>query len=358
MEKKDTAIFAKRLKQARLKEKLSLDALCSRIENRVTKQSLHKYEAGLMLPSSEIMSLLARALNVSIDYFQRPYIFDDREVKYSFRKKSSIGAKDFASLKEKVSDEIERYLMIEQILGIEKTVITIGESGIISGKEDVERLARKLRRSWLLGEGPIANVQGLLESHGIKVVFTAADLRFDGVSCVINGSDYVIVLNSENNHIERRRLTAMHELCHLICDEHFSEDFSQKDKEKMCQAFASEMLLPSDVLRKTFSSKYEIDIREVITISRLYGISVDAIMLKLNAMELISYDRYQRYCIAKKNNQGLKSLVEKSRFVEPTVNWLEFMTYGALAKNLITMSKAASILNCSVSSISQNKCFI
>lgn len=61
-------IFAKRLRQARMKEKLSMDALCQKIQGLVSKQAVSKYEAAKMMPSSTILIALADALKVNIDY--------------------------------------------------------------------------------------------------------------------------------------------------------------------------------------------------------------------------------------------------------------------------------------------------
>ena len=61
-------IFAKRLRQTRMKEKLSMDALCQKTQGLVSKQAVSKYEAAKMMPSSTILIALADALKVNIDY--------------------------------------------------------------------------------------------------------------------------------------------------------------------------------------------------------------------------------------------------------------------------------------------------
>ena len=95
-------IFAKRLRQARLKEKLSMDALSKSIQGVVSKQAISKYEAAKMLPSSTILIALADALKVNVDYFFQPFKFDVQEMQVSFHKKSSVSQKDIASLKIKI----------------------------------------------------------------------------------------------------------------------------------------------------------------------------------------------------------------------------------------------------------------
>lgn len=81
-------IFAKRLRQARVKEKISMEALSRLLNGLVSKQAISKYETAKMMPSSTILIALADALHMDLDYFFRPFAFDVQEMKVSFRKKS------------------------------------------------------------------------------------------------------------------------------------------------------------------------------------------------------------------------------------------------------------------------------
>ena len=66
-------IFSQRLKSARLMNGLSMDNLCEKMNHIVSKQSISKYEKGIMMPDSTILIALSKALNVSVDFFLRPY---------------------------------------------------------------------------------------------------------------------------------------------------------------------------------------------------------------------------------------------------------------------------------------------
>ena len=111
-------VFAKRLKQARQRAGLSMEGLSAKTGKEVTKQTISKYEAGKAMAGSQILIKLSKALGVPVDYFFRPYTFDVSEVEISFRKKASIGVKDQTILKLKIQDEVERFIDIENILGI------------------------------------------------------------------------------------------------------------------------------------------------------------------------------------------------------------------------------------------------
>lgn len=85
--------FAKRLRQARVKEKISMEALSRLLNGLVSKQAISKYEAAKMMPSSTILIALADALRVDLDYFFRSFAFDVQEMKVSFRKKRVLEGK-------------------------------------------------------------------------------------------------------------------------------------------------------------------------------------------------------------------------------------------------------------------------
>jgi transcriptional regulator with XRE-family HTH domain len=51
----------------------SMDDLCREIGFNVSKNSIFRYEPGIMLPSSSVLIMLADALGVKVEYFFRPF---------------------------------------------------------------------------------------------------------------------------------------------------------------------------------------------------------------------------------------------------------------------------------------------
>jgi Zn-dependent peptidase ImmA (M78 family)/transcriptional regulator with XRE-family HTH domain len=347
----DIQVFAQRLKQARILKKISMDQLVNLIGGMVSKQAISKYESAKMLPNSSVLIALATALDVDLDYFYRPFTFNLNQLDVSFRKKSNTTVKDINALKVKVQDQVERYLEVDEILGKDGHEFIESTGSILSTKEEMCESAKGLRTSWSLGCGAIANTQDTLETHGIKVISTDAPDNFDGVSGVVNGKEYIIVLNGNREHIERRRFTAMHELGHLLYNKRFSEKLTALEKEKLCDAFACEMLLPSSMLQSVFKSGEKISTSELKQLQMMYGISVDAIMHKLKDIGIISENKYKNYCIRKRTDYKFKKYVEASRYQETMTNKFETMVYAAVAKNLISTSKAATLLQVSTGTI-------
>ena len=114
----------------------------------------------------------------------------------------------------------------------------------------IERLAEYVRDYWGLGNGPIDNLQYLLESNGIVVTgFKNEDSSIDAYSQQINvnGEDvYVVVLAIGKKPLERLRFDMAHELGHLLMHRWSIEDTEgevSKDefnaREKQANIFAS-----------------------------------------------------------------------------------------------------------------------
>ena len=110
-------IFANRFKSARLLNGFSLQDLTNALENKVTRQALHRYEKGEVLPDSEMISLLSTALHVRPDYFFRDTRVEIGEVEY--RKLKRMPAKEESRIVEQTREYLSRYLELEEILGLQ-----------------------------------------------------------------------------------------------------------------------------------------------------------------------------------------------------------------------------------------------
>lgn len=350
-------IFAKRLKQARQKAGLSMEALADKMDNKVSKQTISKYEAGKTMAGSTILIKLAQALEVSVDYFFKPFSFDVSEIEVSFRKKASIGVKEQTVLKFKIQDDVERFMDIEKILGIEPNISLINIPARISSPRQMITLAQEVRTTWKLGISPISCVKDVLMSHGVKVFDIKGPDGFDGISGYANERTPLIVVNFDITSSERRRFTHMHELAHLLANVHFDEALSNHEKEHLCNDFASEMLLPTQVIEEEFGHKSKISFQELKRIQITYGISIDAIVYSLKRLGIISDKRYRNFCIKKNISLEFKEIIEESRYIEPSASTnyddelYKTFVFSALAQGLISSSKASQLLKCSIQDV-------
>jgi Zn-dependent peptidase ImmA (M78 family)/transcriptional regulator with XRE-family HTH domain len=332
-------IFSKRLKSARTRAALSQDQLVARIGGLVSKNAISKYEKGEMMADSTVLLALAKALNVKADYFFRPYTVNIENVE--FRKKSKLQVKNVNAIKQKVSDFVERYLEIEQFLNIESAFENPVADLQITSKEDVEKAANKVRTTWKLGFNAISNVIDVLEDKEIKVVEIEAPDEFDGFSGWADKKIPVIVIN-KGYTVERKRLTAFHELGHLLLN--LPDSLSGREKERFCFQFAGAMLIPqSTFLQETGKHRSHFSQPELIAIMETYGISVQAIMARakdldvINESQFISFRKWISRNLSEEGLGAFRGLEQPFRFKQ--------LIYRAAAEEIISLSKAANLSN-------------
>lgn len=345
MSQEITNIFSKRLKQARKMRGMSLDSLSHAIGNAVTRQAISKYEQGRAIPNSKTLLALASALGVKIDFLFRPYAVEVSQI--DFRKKAKCSDAKCESLKERVQEEMERYLEIEQMCGsINRFTLVKQDARSVS---DVPRIAADVRAAFKLGSDGISNVIEVLENNGVKVVEIEEADSVDGLCGYVNDTIPIIMVNSRFSP-ERKRFTVLHELGHLIMN--FPDSMDGKEVESICNAFANEMLLPhSELIDRIGTARHDISMAELTDIQKLFGISIDAIMYRLHQQGVISANRFKTFNIKKNTDKGFKDSVQKSRIPQEHSGRFARMVYRALADEAISISKAASLLNTSVDKV-------
>ena len=220
----------------------------------------------------------------------------------------------------------------------------------------MKEAAVELREKWNVGTDGIVNVIELLEEHGIKVMEIKAPDSFDGLSSMVNNKYPVIVLN-KNFSSERKRFTALHELGHILLT--FKNSVSEKEEESLCNLFANEMLILERVFKGLFGEfRHDISYQELRSIQLQYGISCDALMYKAKDNGIISEQRYKTYYYQKNRSPEFKKMVEKSLYPSEVSNRFNRLVYNALSNELITVSKAASLLHQSVEQVRRDLALI
>ncbi|QZE15138.1 XRE family transcriptional regulator [Halosquirtibacter laminarini] len=348
-------IFSKRLKNARIKQNLSLDKLSDSMDKIVSKNALSKYEKGEMLPNSNVLIKLSNILEVSIDYFFRPFeiVIDQLE----FRKKSNLPVSDKKRIVETVKDYIERYIELENITNKQGIFKNPAEKIHVLGSDDVIDSANIIRREWELGKAPIPSVIDLLEKNHIKIIEINAVAKFDGLSGYINDEIPFIVIN-KNFNVERKRFTILHELGHIVLN--FNKYLEQNSIEKYCNEFSSELLLPGSVIIDLLSNKrHNIVSSEISKIQEQYGISFTAIVYKLQELNILPTYKVKKFFIKRNSESVFKQYVDKSRYMAlEESNRFNSLINHAITEELITISKAAALSMSNVNELKESLTYI
>lgn len=333
--------FPERLKAARKMRGYSLQELSDAINNQCNKQFLNRLETGEAGPDSEVLRALCRALGVTHEYFFREVSVSLEDIR--FRKLKKLPIKEQDRVVHQAAEYLERYLELESILGIDNKLPFIPKSYEIKNQEDVETAAESLRGILGLGDDCIYNVIEMLEENHIKVFPLEVDTAFSGMSTVVNDGVAVVVMNdSREIPLVRKRFTALHELAHLYLA---LDGYTEKDAEKICDHFAGAMLLPGEKLRQYFGNKRtKIIMKELYLIAADYGISLAAIMYRALNLGIITPStlrffmvNYNKYKTKEKEFDVYQGKEGSDRFLQLLIK--------AVAEEVISTSKAAALNN-------------
>lgn len=346
MKKVPENLFATRFKSARLLNGFSLQDLADVLKEQghsLTKQSLHRYEKGEVEPDSEITGWLSDALNVRPDFFTRTINVEIGAVEY--RKLKSVASKEDDRIVEQTREYLSRYLELEEILALPVNFKNpLQGFKAVKAYEDVNEAAIQLRKKWILGDDPIANIVELLEDKHIKVVPLDADMGFDGLQTTVNKTIPVIAYNSRKIvKPDRIRFTLLHELGHLLLQ--FDPALTNKQVETLCHQFAGAMLLPEKaIIRELGQHRTRLYMQELGHIKTQYGISMQAVVMRAKVCGIIN-DHYAKQFFFIMNNNGWKVDEPVDYNGAEKSNRFDQLLLLALAEEQISMSKAAALKN-------------
>ena len=321
---------------------LSMDNLVARIDNLVSKNAISKYEKGVMVPSSSILNALAKALDVKIDYFFTPSNLTFSQIEYR-KKNSKVTKKELTKIEYVIKDRVERLLELEKIMGETSNFLLPIDSKDLNIKkgEEIEALVEKIRKLWNIGVDPIISVVELLEDQGIKLV--DVDIEgdaFDGLSGKVG--DFTVIAFNKNMPVDRKRLTILHELGHLVLQ--FPEDLSSKEIEKLCLRFAKAFLMPREVFVREFGGRRRVlSFEELEALKIYFGASMQAIVYRAFELGLISEglkNKFFKYISQKGWREEEPG--KKCHIVEEPTRFLSLLRRG-VSEEKITRNKAAAL---------------
>lgn len=283
--------FPVRLRMARTALGLSLGNLAERMNGVVTKQSLSRYEAGVMKPKADVLAALASTLQISVAYLEGHNIRLDVPMLRS-SSKDTLSEKELTEMEAWLAFRAEQYLNAEKQLGLHVKFENPMRGEYVSCLEEAIEAADKLRERWHCGDGPIPSVLRLMERKGIKLIEAQLPDHVIGLSTWADEAHPLVLLDmrSEKTNRERLRFTAAHELAHLLLT------FPTKgvDVERLCNQFASFFLFP----RRTFfeemgaTSRQALSLEELIDLRALYGVSIAAQVHEAWDLKMISREHY------------------------------------------------------------------
>ena len=328
------------------------------MDPKVSAREISKYESGRVLPSPEVLFGLAKVLGVSADFLTSTQI--DRLDGLEFRKHSSTKARDRARAEALLTDCLERYLTVEEILGIPPALGSLEQHCYdhVNALDEIDNRADELRRAWNLGLDPVPSLCALLEENGIRVIEDDLPEQISGLTCqaVRDGNRVAeAVLVSNRMNVERKRFTLAHELAHRVIR---STNNPAIRLEEAMNRFAGAFLVPRSPLKDEAGlRRHRITYYEIIRLKHKYGVSAAAMLVRLGQVGVLPSDavKYAFKTFARawrkvepepiSGDNGFGAFEKPQRF-----KWL---VWRALGEELISPVRAAELLNESLKAVEQ-----
>ncbi|MCY4340378.1 MAG: XRE family transcriptional regulator [Gammaproteobacteria bacterium] len=344
-------MFGQRLRLARKKAGLSMRELAGRMSPKISAQAVSKYESGGMMPSSAVLVGLAKTLDVSMDFLMGGRVEALRGIE--FRKHSGTSARDRAKAEAIVTEALEAYLAIEDILGLEPPGDAFGDIAVdrVGTYAEVDALAGKLRERWNLGNDPVPSMVGLLEDRGVRVIEADLPERFDGLACdVVCGGGRpgtAVVVVSSRTGVERKRFNLAHELAHRVVRAAGNPEIRL---EKAVDRFAGAFLVPAEHLAGEAGGRRQgMTYRELMRLKRLYGVSAAAMLMRLGQagvlpQPVIAY-AFRSYARSWRREEPEPILDGEGFGAFERAERFEQLVWRALGEQLIPPLRAAQLLS-------------
>lgn len=332
----------KNLKRIRLLKNLSLKDAGLLLN--MSAPAVSKYEKGEIYPNSQKLIEFANAYDVKVLDLLKSY--NAPEMKFNaFRKRQRLQGENLELLKEIIQNKVADYLEVIELNAL-KTSNNKIKKYTCNNDVDAELAAEEFRKNYKLSiNQPIPDLINNLENIGIIIIeIDNSDGRFsdfDGLSEVVKDVPLIILINNIDG--ERQRFTIAHELGHLILN---IKD-KNLDEEKMCNKFASSLLMPKEAVMNEFGiSRNNISFYELRAFKSEYKVSMAAIVYRLKELNIISEYLYKKINISF-SSKGYKK--HEPDPIEPEKSYqFKRLVHKLEVNNIISLNKACELLGMTV----------
>ncbi|CEP26447.1 Putative uncharacterized protein [Propionibacterium freudenreichii subsp. freudenreichii] len=272
-----------RLTQARFAAGLSKAKLAEMVG--VTPAAIGQYEARVVTPRRDVLPVLARELDVPVDYFAtgRPIGRVDGSEAH-FRSLRSTTARDRSKAIAFIEQVWELTFALEKKVrfpDVDLPVVDRQQAGPVSA-------AQALREHWGLGVKPVKHLVALAESHGIVVsllTLANADVARVGAFSTSRLARPAIVVTPERaKSVFVYRFTVAHELGHLLL--HGEAVPGDQQQEREADQFAAEFLTPRSQIVNLLPRT--VNLSRLDELSRHWGVSVDSLLIRMKETGTVS----------------------------------------------------------------------
>ncbi|WP_405141982.1 XRE family transcriptional regulator [Sphaerisporangium sp. NBC_01403] len=252
----------------------------------LTPAAISQFESGAARPSPDTVSTLGEVLAVPTDFLHQTMIETHEGFFRSLRRTSVIDRRRARAIAHVAHDLAVHAASTDKFHSSD--VPMIPASGLDAGAAEIERTAAQVRSLWDIPSGPVSNVVGLLEAHGIAVIRLPLDSAGVDAFSLPFPDHPVVVLGTDKNDRARSRFDSAHELAHLVL--HGEQIWGVKEVETQAHQFAAAFLMPADEIHDQLPTT--VDWPTLFGLKRHWQVSLAALLMRARTLGRMSDSTY------------------------------------------------------------------
>lgn len=191
----------------------------------------------------------------------------------------------------------------------------------LSYESDPSVSAHAMRQFWGLGERPVSNLLGLLETHGVRVFSLSENTASVNAFSFWRDDKPFVFLNNFKT-AESSIFDTAHELGHLVMHKH-GDPKETRSAEREANEFASAFLMPENDVRSRVCRP--ISVATVIASKARWRVSAMAMAYRLHSLKMISEWQYKSICI-ELGRRGYRSSEPSGVARETSIVWKKVLS--------------------------------
>lgn len=353
----DSAFFVKRLIAYRELSKVNQETL-SKAMGFKDRQTLSAIETGTRELKPEELLKALDVLNVSLEAFADPYSLVG-EAKYSWRECDSSDD-ELACYEDKTSKTVALLKELDSKFSTKTHSVILPKLPITKDSTftEVTQCAEQLVKEFHLGDFPADTLENsFFKKFNVSKLYLDMPETISGAAIKLNTISVILI--NRNEVPGRRNFDTAHEAFHCLTWDaippKYKEKSSRKKKpytEKLADAFASALLMPTDSIDKYVNiDESEINEDTINKLADKYGVSSIALMWRLVGLKKISNSHADKLdkSLMVNNGKNSDSTIKPKLFNEQYVQHI----HKAIDSGTISVRKILSILNLNMEELSE-----
>ena len=276
----------RRLSLARKRRQFTAKALAEKAG--IAVDTISRLENGGNPPDETTVAKLVQALGFPTEFFfdSDPEDIDTGAVSFRSFTKMSARERDAAISAGSLGLQLTKW--IEERFNLPKSNLLD-----LSYETDPEAAADALRQFWGIGERPIGNLLGLLETNGVRLFSLSENTASVNAFSFWRDDKPFIFLNNFKT-AESSIFDAGHELGHLVMHKH-GDPKETRSAEREANSFASAFLMPANDVKARVSRR--ITVETILKAKKRWRVSAMAMAYRLHSLRLLSDWQYKSLCV-------------------------------------------------------------